>query len=431
MAEAWGGTLLSAYSLAGRLGIPFFPLYLRWRASTGREDAARFTERHGHPSAPRPAGPLIWVHAASVGETVAATSLVRRLMAAGHFVVLTTVTVTGARTAARIGGDRLVHQYSPLDVRPWVDRFLRYWRPSLAIFVESEVWPVTTDQLVVRRIPHVIVNARMSQHSFERWNSLGGASRRIFGRISLALAQTDADAARMSELGLRRVETLGNLKFDTPPPDAPPEALGALRTALGDRPVWLAASTHPGEEDIAAQAHDRLRATHPRLLTIIVPRHPERGAALAEQLRSGGRLVSVRSRGEPLPGADGILLADTLGELGLFYRLAPVSFVGGSLVPRGGQNPIEPVRLGSAVVHGPDTPNFASVYGALDAGGGAVIVRDAGALAAAVGHLLAEPEERRLQGEAAERALRPFSGALDRTLAVLAPFLAAGETPPW
>ncbi|MGV8839513.1 MAG: 3-deoxy-D-manno-octulosonic acid transferase [Bauldia sp.] len=431
MADAWGGALLSAYSLAGRAGIPFFPLYLRWRASTGREDPERFAERHGRPSAPRPAGPLVWIHAASVGETVAATSLIRRLMAEGHFVLLTTVTVTGAKTAARIGGARIVHQYSPLDVRPWVDRFLRYWRPSVAIFVESEVWPVTTDQLVIRRIPHVIVNARMSEHSFDRWHSLGGASRRVFGRISLALAQTEADATRIATLGARRVEVLGNLKFDAPPPDAPPEALAALRAAIGDRPVWLAASTHPGEEDIAAQAHDRLKGAWPRLLTIVVPRHPERGPALGELLRGGGRAVSLRSRGEPLPAGDGILLADTLGELGLFYRVAAVSFVGGSLVPRGGQNPIEPVRLGSAVVHGPDTPNFAAVYGALDAGGGAVIVRDAGALAAAVGHLLAEPEERRLQGEAAERALRPFSGALDRTLAALAPFLAAGETPPW
>ncbi len=424
MPDRLGGLLLAGYGLAGRVAMPAIPALLRRRAGRGKEDPARLGERYGIASAARPAGALIWVHAASVGETNAVLPLVARLAGMGLPVLLTTVTVTSAAIAARSLPPGAVHQFAPVDVTPWIRRFLAHWRPTLAVFVESEVWPVTTAELAAAAIPHVIVNGRMSSRSFARWQRLGRAAHRVFGPLALALAQTGEDAARLKSLGAGQVEVTGNLKFDVPPPPADPEAIAGLRRELGDRPLLVAASTHEGEEVLVAAAHRAVAAALPDLVTVIAPRHPQRGAAIRDAI-AGPQPVTLRSAGEPLPPA-GIHVADTLGELGLFYRLAPVAFVGGSLVPHGGQNPIEPVRLSTAVLHGPHVGNFAAIYQALDAGGGAVAVSDAASLAAAATRLLTEPQALRQQIVAAEAALAPFGGALARTLEALRPFLPAG-----
>lgn len=424
MAEAWGRALLSGYGAAGVLLRPALPFALGLRARRGREDPARLDERKGLPSAARPPGDLLWVHAASVGETNAVMPLIRRLGEAGWTVLLTTVTVTGAATAAKSLPSGAIHQFVPVDLRPCVRRFLGHWRPAAALFVESEVWPVTTSELARAAIPHIIVNGRMSERAFRSWQRFGSASPQVFGRIRAVLAQSEGDAARMRALGAPNVSVLGNIKFDAPPPEADAAALAALASQLGRRPRWLAASTHPGEEEVVAAVHRRLLERHPTVVTMIVPRHPERGAVIAQTLGKDGGPVWLRSRGATLPPGPGLLVGDTLGELGLFYRLAPVAFVGGSIVPKGGQNPIEPVRLRSAVVHGPQTTNFADVYAALDRAGGAVSVSDAATLATVVARLIADEPTRLRQLVAAETALEPFSGALQRTLDALAPILA-------
>jgi 3-deoxy-D-manno-octulosonic-acid transferase len=422
MAEAGGGWLLAAYRLAGICAAPFLPLFLSRRARQGKEESGRLGERRGFASVPRPEGLLVWVHAASVGETNAVLPLVERLTETGARVLFTTVTITSAQIAASRLPTGAIHQFSPLDVQPWVRRFLDYWRPDLAIIVESELWPVIMIALAERGVPQVLVNGRMSERSFERWRRHASLARNLLARLALCLAQSPVDAERYREIGVKRVEVTGNLKFDAPLPRSDPAAVAALKQFIGDRPVWLAASTHEGEEAIAARVHRELAPSHPGLLTVIVPRHPGRGAAIAEALRDDGLQVVLRSRSEAIAADTEIYVADTLGELALFYSTVPVAFIGGSLVPHGGQNPIEPVRFEAAVLHGPHVDNFADVYAALDASGSEAVA-DAEQLAAAVHRLLADPARARNRVRAAAAALQPFSGALDATLAALKPFL--------
>jgi 3-deoxy-D-manno-octulosonic-acid transferase len=318
-----------------------------------------------------------------------------------------------------------IHQYAPVDIRTWVRRFLRHWRPNLAIFVESEIWPVMIDELHDTRIPHLVVNGRMSDRSFRRWRSLGGATKRVFGRIATVIAQSEADAARFTELGAASVEITGNLKFDVPPPAADAAALARLQAAVGSRPFWLAASTHPGEEAIAGEVHRRFRASGADLVTAIAPRHPERGPAVAAELEALGLAPWLKSRGRPLPAQPSVLIFDTLGELGTLYRAAPIAIVGGSLVARGGQNPIEPALLGTAILHGPLTANFADVYASLDAAGGALRIGGADDILRELGRLLSYKAARRRQAEAGSAVVHGLAGALGRTVAAIEPYLAA------
>ena len=241
----------------------------------------------------------------------------------------------------------------------------------------------------------------------------------MFSRVSLCLAQSDPDGERYRQLGVRSVAVTGNLKFDTPPPGADPKARAVLKAEIGNRPVWLAASTHPGEEEIVAAAHRLLAERHPGLLTIIVPRHPERGSELAAELAGRRLSVARRTREDPITPSTDIYLADTLGELGLFYRIAPVAFVGGSLVDHGGQNPIEPISLGAAILHGPHTHNFAEVYGILDERHPGSRVADARELAEGTSALIGDAAERKRRVAEARAALSPLRGALDRTVAAL------------
>jgi 3-deoxy-D-manno-octulosonic-acid transferase len=418
---------LAAYRGLGHAFRPFVPLALARRARRGKEDPARTGERYGIASIPRPAGRVVWVHAASVGETNAVMGLVERILAAGLAVVLTTETVTSAALAVRRLPAGAVHQFSPLDVAPFVARFLDHWRPDLALFVESEIWPVTILQLAARGVPQVRLNAHMSARSARGWARVAVVARALFGRFTLCLAQSEADGARYRALGAAKVTVIGNLKFDEPPPAADPGGLAAFRTEVGARPLWVAASTHEGEEAAVAGVHRRLAERHRDLLTVIVPRHPARGAEIRAALTADGLAVAQRSRGERATPATGIYLADTLGEMGLFYRAAPIAFVGGTLAPIGGHNPIEPVQLDAAVIHGPHTQNAAGIYAALDAGGGAIAVADAAELAAAVARLLDDPLTLAAQRARAVATLVPFMGALERTFAALTPWLAAKD----
>ena len=423
MADLATQLLYAGYRAAGLAVLPLVPLFLSRRARDGKEDAARLAERYGRASHPRPPGRLVWIHAASVGETNAIMPVVDRVAEMGMSVVFTSVTLTSAKIAAGRLPGRAIHQFSPLDIAPYVGRFLDHWRPDLALFVESELWPTTIMKLAQAEIPQILVNARLSERSFRSWRRLGRAAQGLFGRIALGLAQSEPDGARYRTLGVPGVKVTGNLKFDVPPPSAKPEAAAQFRALAGNRPVWVAASTHEGEEAIVAAADRILRETRPDLLTIIVPRHPSRGPSVGAALAAGGHKIALRSAGQPLSSAVEIYVADTLGELGLFFRVAPIAFLGGSLIPHGGQNPIEPLRLNAAVLNGPHVHNFAEVYAALDRVGGFGVIADAESLARVVGKLLDDSVALRRYVDLAAEALLPFTGAFDATMAALKPYL--------
>lgn len=419
----------AGYRLAGFTLIPVLPLALSRRAARGKEVRERLGERHGRASASRPPGPLVWIHAASVGETNSVMPLIDRIVAAGYSVVFTSVTIT----SAKIAGERLpkgaVHQFSPIDITPWIRRFLRHWRPDAALFVESEIWPVTIMELAAAGIPQILINARLSAKSFLGWQRLGSVARSLFGKISLCLAQSARDAERFRTLGVPDVIEPGNLKFDAAAPAADAAALAAFRDTIRGRSVWLAASTHEGEEERVAAAHSVLKKSHPGLLTIIVPRHPPRGAEVRAILAARGLTVAQRSIAEPIQPNTDVYLADTLGELGLFYRAAPIALVGASLLAHGGHNPVEPARLDCAILHGPYVANFEDIYAALDRDGGALKVGDAASLAKAVDTLLGDHAEIDRLAEGAVKAVDSFSGGLDRTMQALAPFIHAPAKP--
>ncbi|KQT80065.1 3-deoxy-D-manno-octulosonic acid transferase [Methylobacterium sp. Leaf465] len=416
--------LLRAYRTGLYLGEPALVGLLGWRARRGKEDAGRLAERRGLPGRARPTGRLVWMHGASVGEALSLVGLVDGMIARGFSVLVT----TGTRSAADLIGRRLpagaVHQYMPLDAPRWVDRFLAHWRPDLALVAESEIWPNTVLGLHRHGIPLLVVNGRMSERSYRGWARTPRTAEALLARIAICLAQTDADADRFRRLGAPRVSIAGNLKYDSEVPPADGQQLAHLRDLVGDRPVWVAASTHPGEDAMAARAHARLKERWPRLLTIVVPRHPHRGGDVAACAGAEGLTSARRSQGGRPHGGVELYVADTLGELGLFYRLGRIVYLGGSLVPHGGQNPIEPTRLRAAVLHGPHIHNFTQVYAALDEAGGALTVTDADALAKTLDALLADGPRIAAMSRAGEAALQPFEGAVARTLAVLDPFIA-------
>ncbi|WP_417769685.1 3-deoxy-D-manno-octulosonic acid transferase [Stappia sp.] len=420
-----GTLLLGAYRAFGLAVTPLLPILFARRAARGKEDPARRGERFGRTANPRPAGRLAWLHAASVGEMNAAQPLVRALRAKGFTVLLTTGTVTSARIAGGESDQGVIHQFVPYDTPPNFARFLRHWRPDLAITLESEIWPAMIAALAARRIPLVVASASMSERTARGWSRMLPMARAVFSRIPLCLAQTAGDAARLHHLGVPAIEICGNLKFDGTTLPVNEDALAAMRTSLAERPVWLAASTHEGEELLVARVHQTLAADFPGLLTIVVPRHPERGDAIAASLAARGLTLSRRSRGElPVPGCD-IYLGDTIGEMGLFHRLAPVAFIGKSLVPEGGQNPLEAARLETAILTGPHVFNLQDIYRPLIAAQGAEVVEDADALARALARLLSDPDLVRQRAATAASVVAAGSGALAASLNALAPLLDA------
>jgi 3-deoxy-D-manno-octulosonic-acid transferase len=412
---------LRGYRLAMSVLAPLAPLLFSYRLKRGKEDPARLRERHGESGRPRPAGPLVWVHGASVGEMMAVIPLIEHMRAGGFEVLLTSGTVTSAKLAQQRLPPGAVHQFVPLDAPPFVTRFLDHWRPDLALFVESDLWPNLILGSAARAIPVVLVNGRMSERSFRHWGYVPRTAAALLSRFDLCLVRTPTDAERFGTLGAR-VVTTGHLKFDTPAPPVDPVELAAIETAIGARAVIAAASTHPGEEEMVIGAHRRLRQRFPGLLTIIAPRHPDRGPAVVQIAAAAGLTAALRSRGEKPDAAVDIYVADTVGELGLIYRLAPIVFIGGSLVPHGGQNPIEAAKLSAAILHGPHVGNFSDIYAALDQAHGAEQVTDAEQLATRIGAWLAGADERKTVADAGRRTVDAQGGALARTLAALDPY---------
>ena len=402
--------LRALYRATTALAAPALRVYLRRRAARGKEIAARLPEREGVDPTPRPPGKLLWVHAASMGESMSILPVLAALPDQLS-VLLTTGTVTSAALLAtrlpQLGLDRRVqHRFVPLDVPAWAARFIDHWRPDAAAFVESEIWPNLLGACAARGIPVMLVNARMSGKSFAKWRRVPGFARAVFASYAAVQPQSSDDGARLADLGARNLMPAGNLKFAAPPLPVDPAAQIPLDRLLADRPVWLAASTHPGEESLIAEAHTLLAATRPGLVTIIVPRHPERGAELAAALAA-----PRRSQGEGPSVGGGIWIADTMGELGLFYRRCPITFVGKSLIsPGGGQNPLEPARLGCAVAMGVNDSNFSEAVRVLRDAGALHQVGTAAELAAWVGLMFDHPAQRTAMGQAAMAAA---AGATD------------------
>jgi 3-deoxy-D-manno-octulosonic-acid transferase len=414
---------LRLYQFASFAAAPLAaPRLLARRLDRGKEHPTRLAERRGEASEPRPTGPLIWLHSASVGEMLAVVPLIERIRAQGFAVLVTSGTVTSAALAEHRLPPGALHQFIPLDAPRYVGRFLDHWRPDLALFVESDLWPNLIMAAARRRIPMIMVNGRLSERSFRRWRLVPSVIAALLSRFDLCLTQSAADATRYGQLGAPSVNSTGNLKLDVPPPPVDDAALRQLKSVIGSRPVIAAASTHAGEETTVIAAHRRLRAKIPALLTVIAPRDPARGESIAEIAKVAGLSVGLRSRGE-LPNKDiDIYVADTLGELGLIYRIAPIVFMGGSLASHGGQNPIEAIRLDAAVVHGPNVWNFAEIYATLDQADAARLVTDEETLLAGLGDWLGNPAARKAVTEAAGKTVRQLGGALERTLAALDPY---------
>lgn len=405
---------LTAYRCATVALSPLAPLLLRQRMRRGKEDGARIGERLGQPGIPRPAGQLIWIHGASVGECLAALPLIDVLLKTdGRHILLTSGTMTSAKLMQERLPQNAIHQYAPVDTPAAIARFLDHWRPDAALFIDSELWPNILGDAAARGIPVALINGRMSERSFINWSYAPQSAARLLSHFQICLAQDQETGERLRLLGAKNVEVTGSLKADAPPLPAQAEKLDALRKAIGARPVLLAASTHPGEDETILPAHDALRRDHPDLLTIIVPRHPGRGSDIA--MLCGTRSVLRRSE-SALPDSEvAIYVGDTLGELGIFFRAVNFAFIGGSLIPHGGQNPLEPARLHCAVMAGPHTENFTPAYDAIFAAQGLGRVNSCAEIAALAHRFLSDPAEARAKGEAAARAAMAMGGAMEKT----------------
>ncbi|KQS67752.1 3-deoxy-D-manno-octulosonic acid transferase [Rhizobium sp. Leaf371] len=422
MTRVFARMALSGYRWVGTAVYPLVWSYLALRAARGKEDRARRQERYGFPSAARPQGPLVWFHAASVGETVSVVPLIKEIHRRGIAVVLTSGTTTSARVVTERLGDIAIHQYVPLDFKPSVSRFLDYWEPDLAIIAESEIWPMTIMELGKRHIPQILVNGRLSDRSFARWKKRPNLADAIFENLALVIAQSEADAERFSTLGALPVMVSGNLKVDTDAPPVDTAVLRQYRQQIEGRKTWAAISTFEGEEAAAGSVHLALKERN-ALLTIIVPRHPERCEAIEAMLVGKGLTVARRTRNDPVTAETDVLLGDTVGEMGLYLRLTDVAFVGRSLFGEGGQNPIEPAMLGCAILSGGNVQNFRETYQALAKNGSAKIVRDPEMLAKGVHYLLTNDEVRRKMIEAGQEAVHEMRGALSATIRGLEPYI--------
>jgi 3-deoxy-D-manno-octulosonic-acid transferase len=416
---------LSAYTIvAAAAGAALAPRILARRLARGKENPDRIAERRGEPGLPRPAGPLVWVHGASVGEFIAVLPLIERICARGFAVLMTTGTVTSAELASKRLPAGALHQYIPLDVPSFVLRFLDHWRPDLALFVESDLWPNILLTASACKIPMVLVNGRISARSYARWRRFPGTIKALLRKFDLCLVRSSDDAERFGALGAPRIAITGNIKFDVPALPVDAGKLAALTAATRGRIVVVAASTHPGEESVIVEAHRQLKTAHPDLLTIIAPRHPQRGPDVAGIAELAHLRPALRSHGALPAGDTEVYVFDTLGELGLIYAAAPVVFMGGSLVRHGGQNPIEAIKFGAAILHGPHVSNFADTYEDLGRDGGAVLINGAGQLAAQVEGWIADGAARDAIAARAKHYVDKLSGALDRTLSALEPYFA-------
>ncbi len=417
--------LLTLYKGLTSVSTPLLEVYLKRRLKQGKEDPARTGERRGQPSRPRENKPLVWFHAASVGESQALLTVINRLLT--EYPAIQVMVTTGTVTSAKLMGDRLpsgaFHQYIPVDHPAWTEKFLNHWRPDFIVWSESDFWPNMLTGIRKRGIPAVLLNARMSEKSFKNWQLARGVIRDILGTFKLCLGQNQTEVDRLKQLGAAETRVSGNLKYAAAPLPFDAPKLEALKEAIGTRPHVLWASTHPGEEEIAFRVHNKLKQSHHAVLTIIVPRHPQRGTDIAAMADNAELKYGLRSQNHQPRRNDDIYIADTLGELGLFFRLCPVCVMGGSFVPIGGHNPIEPAQLGCLIFYGPHMFNFVSICSDFESRNAARRVDDDTMLGKALELALREPEHFAPVSAAAKAWTEQQAHVLDDIAAALAPFI--------
>lgn len=352
---------ISIYNTVIRILYPLvIKRYINKRLQNGKEDAKRFNERIGRPQKKRPEGRLIWFHGASVGESLSMLPLINKLLESypDAHIMVTTGTVTSAELMGKRLPERAFHQYIPIDNPAFSARFLKYWRPDLVLWFESDLWPAMLSNIKRRNIPIVLVNGRISNKSFKRWQQFDFVSKELLGCFNFCLGQSEEDAYRLRVLGAKEALCLGNLKYAGINPPVDKEKLEDIQSQAQNRPLWAVCSTHHDEELKIGQIIRDLQKKHPDLLTIIAPRHPHRGPEIKEQLDALGLNTALRSAGGKITSATDVYIADTIGEVGIWYTLAPIVFIGGSFIPHGGQNFMEPSRFRDAVIVGPYMHNF-------------------------------------------------------------------------
>lgn len=371
-------SLFWLYKKTMTFGSPVIKHVLEKRVREGKEDPARLSERFGVPSLARPDGELMWVHVASVGESQSMLPMIELFLTqnpAAH-VLVTTITRTAATLLQQRLPDRAFHQYLPVDRPKWVRRFLEYWRPDVVLWAESELWPVMMAELAKRRLPVALLNARMSARSFRNWSRAKGLAEHILSAFTVILTQTEQDKSCFDQLGGRSVVVTDNIKYCADPLPVDEHLLSKTLQSIGSRPCWVYASTHQGEEELALVVHKTLKTKFPDLLTIVVPRHPERSAAI-ESFYQEQSVSFCKHSTKPVPDTDcDLYLVDGLGLLGLYYRACPVACVGRSFSDDGGggHNPLEPALLHSVVLHGPHVRNLQEIYDQMDQAGAAILL---------------------------------------------------------
>lgn len=407
---------------------PVLHILLKRRLAQGKEDNARLPERRGEAGISRPKGKLIWLHGASVGEAQSTLIIIDHLRQ--QFPAATILLTTGTVSSARYLESRLpagvIHQYYPIDRPRWVESFLFHWKPDFVLWMESELWPGMLCALQRQHIPVMLLNARISPRSLKRWQYIPKTARILLQTFSSILTQTEEDARAYRLLGAQNVIVSGNLKYAAADLPVNENDLALLKTAIGKRMVWLYASTHKGEEEIACRIHKRLTADIPDLLTIIVPRHPERRNDIITACQPYDLRTELRTNEKKLPSKDAqIYIADTMGELGLFYRLSPVTCIGRSFSDDGGggHNPIEAAQLGSAVLHGPHVQNLAEIYRDMDQVGAALCLTDEQDFTFKLRELLVYPDRRKLLVNASYEFIGQQHIVLDRILEHIFPAL--------
>ena len=375
--------------------------YIEKRKKNGKEDLARFDERLGKATMPRPKGNLIWMHGASVGESISMLPLIKTLLDIypDLHIMVTTGTVTSAEVMAKRLPERAFHQYFPLEHPRYAARFIRHWKPNLVLWFESEFWPAMLSTIKKCNIPLILVNGRISNKSFRRWQQFEFAIRQILDCFTLCLGQSDEDTRRLQVLGAKNTASLGNLKYAGLPLPVDEGKKAALKEQFSNRPVWLVSSTHDDEETKIGRFLKDLEQKVPNVLTVIVPRHPHRGVEIKDKLTDEyGLNVALRSASEPITPETNVYVADTIGELGIFYELINIVFIGGSLIPHGGQNFMEPSRYRDATIVGPHMFNFTDAMNRARAADAVIEVNDVLELMDMVEKLLTLPnllEEKR------------------------------------
>ena len=414
---------LKLYAGMARLFHAAAPGLLKSRVRKGKEDPARWTERLGETQVERPEGRIVWFHGVSVGESLSALPVIERLRQERPdlTVVLTTATTTSAEILAKRLPAGVLHQFAPIDTPQAAKAFLDYWRPNLAVFIESDIWPNLLDALAARRVPYALLSARITEKTYRGWQTWSGAMRKVLSGYSLVMAQDRDSDRRLASMGIATAP-VANLKTLGAPLNVDETALAALDALIGERRVLLAASTHYGEDALIAHALEPY--VRDGDLLILAPRHPLKAPDIRIDIESLGLHVAQRSLNEPLTAGTQVYLADTLGELGLFFSLADIVVMGGSFQSGvGGHNPLEPARLGKSVVTGPDLFNWQGVFEDLIDAGAGFRVDSASDLGYLAGELRQNPEAVRVADRKALEVSRREAGTLDRVWTALEPLL--------